>query len=401
MPENQIPVQQTMPAVTPMAPVQASQPVQGVQPAQAVQIQVPAEPSKYLEMLFGLMEKYNSSDIYLTYGEEPTIRVYWEAKRLQWVPKLDDKILNEFAEFMMSEEDKKNYAETLASDLGISMGGRRFRVNISRQRDHVMIVARLLEEKVPTIDEKKLPQIFKQLIQKGNGVIFMVWPTGSWKSTTLAAMVEEINMTKAKHIITIEDPIEYIFEPKKSIFEQKQLWKDITSFASAMKFALRQRPDVVLFGEIRDTDSVRNAIALAETGHLVMTTIHSRSAEQTVNKIISMFPADEQPQIRNQLSENFTAIIIQKLLKKADWSGMVPAHEILLNNIAVENTIRENKLNQIKNVMYTNRTQGMQLLEDNMAVLVEQWVITVEQALANANDTDHLKRELQSKGIQV
>lgn len=214
-------------------------------------------------------------------------------------------------------------------------------------------------------------------------------------------MVEEINMTKPKHIITIEDPIEYVFTPKKSIFEQKQLGKDIVSFASAMKFALRQRPDVVLFGEIRDTESVRNAIALAETGHLVMTTIHSRSAEQTVNKIISMFPADEQSQIRNQLSENMTAIIIQKLIRKADGKGMVPAHEILLNNTAVENTIRENKLNQIKNVMYTSRNIGMQLLEDHLAVLVEQGLITPEAAMANANDLDHVKRELLSKGIQL
>jgi twitching motility protein PilT len=317
------------------------------------------------------------------------------------VPKLDDQTLNAVADYMMTDEDKKNYVTNLACDLGISMHGRRYRVNISRQRDHMMIVARLLEEKVPTIDERKLPQIFKQLCQKTNGVIFVAGPTGSGKSTTLAAMIEEINMTKPKHIITIEDPIEYVFDPKKSIFEQKQLGKDIVSFAGAMKYALRQRPDVILFGEIRDTESVRNAIALAETGHLVMTTIHSRSAEQSVNKIISMFPADEQPQIRNQLSENMTAIIIQKLIRKADGKGMVPAHEILLNNTAVENTIRENKLNQLKNVMYTNRNVGMQLLEDNLAILVEQGLITPEQAMANANDHDHVKREMQSKGIQV
>ena len=264
------------------------------------------------------MVKADSSDIYLTYGEEPTIRVYGEAKRLVEFPKLDDKTLDAFIDVMMSDFDRKNYKDSLAADLGLSMGGRRYRINISRQQDHTMIVARLLEEKVPTIDEKKLPQIFKQLVQTTNGLIFMVGPTGSGKSTSLAAMIEEINMTMHKHIITIEDPIEYVFTPKKSIFEQKQLGRDIVSFSSAMKFALRQRPDIVLFGEIRDTESVRNAIALAETGQLVMTTIHSRSAEQTVNKIISMFPADEQSQIRNQLSENMTAIIIQKLIRKAD-----------------------------------------------------------------------------------
>lgn len=212
-------------------------------------------------------------------------------------------------------------------------------------------------------------------------------------------MIEEINMGKAKHIITIEDPIEYVFTPQKSIFEQKQLGKDIVTFASAMKYALRQRPDVILFGEIRDTESLRNAIALAETGHLVMTTIHSRSAEQSINKIISMFPADEQPQIRNQVSENVTAIIVQKLIRKADGKGMVPAFEILLHNTAVENTVRENKLNQIKNVMYTNRNMGMVLMEDSLVQLVEKGLITPQIAIANANDHDQVRKELQLKGF--
>jgi twitching motility protein PilT len=171
------------------------------------------------------------------------------------------------------------------------------------------------------------------------------------------------------------------------------------TFASAMKYALRQRPDVILFGEARDPDSLRNAIALAETGHLVLTTIHSRSAEQTINKIIAMFPADEQPQIRNQISENMTAIIIQKLIRTKDGQGMVPAHEILLNNTAVENTIRENKLNQIKNVMYTNRNIGMQLLEDDLVRLVEQGKISPETAMSTANDHAHVQRELQTKGL--
>jgi twitching motility protein PilT len=370
-------------------------------PQQTPQINIPSDPIKYLEYLLDMMIKHESSDIYLTYDEEPTLRIFGEARRVIGLPKLDDQMLDAFANYMMTEEDKANYEKNLSADLGISMHGRRYRVNISRQRDHVMIVARLLEEKVPTIDERKLPAIFKQLTQKTNGVIFVAGPTGSGKSTTLAAMIEEINMTKAKHIITIEDPIEYIFEPKKAIFEQKQLGKDIVTFASAMKYALRQRPDVILFGEIRDPESLRNAIALAETGHLVMTTIHSRSAEQSINKIISMFPADEQPQIRNQISENMTAIIVQKLLRKADGKGMVPAHEILLNNTAVENTIRENKLNQIKNVMYTNRNIGMQLLEDNLAILAAQGLITPEMAMANANDHDHVKRELQTKGFQL
>ena len=210
-----------------------------------------------------------------------------------------------------------------------------------------------------------------------------------------------MNETRSSHVITIEDPIEYVFEPKKAIFDQKQLWKDVVSFASAMKYALRQRPDVILFGEARDPESLRNAIALAETGHLVLTTIHSRSAEQTINKIISMFPADEQPLIRHQMSENMTAIIVQKLLKRADWNGMVPAHEILLNNIAVWNTIREDKLNQLKNVIYTYRNLWMQMLEDDLIRLVMEWVITPETAIFNANDRDTLIRALNNQWVQL
>jgi len=239
----------------------------------------------------------------------------------------------------------------------------------------------------------------RTLTRKTSGIVFVAWPTGSWKSTTLAAMIQEINETRACHVITIEDPIEYIFEPQKAIFEQKQLWKDVVSFASAMKYAMRQRPDVILFWETRDTESLKNAIALAETWHLVLTTIHSRSAEQTVNKIISMVPEDEQPTIKNQISENLTAIVVQKLIKLADWKWMVPAHEILLNNKAVENTIRENKMNQLRNVMYTYRTSWMCLLEDDLVRLVRRWKITAEMAMFNANDRAALKRELEEAGL--
>ncbi len=373
-----------------------------MQQAQAMQQAMNAllsNPEQYLWYLFDLMIRYKSSDIYLTYGEEPTLRIYGEARRITNLPKLTDEVLDWICKFMMTDEDRRIYNEEFSSDFGISMHGRRYRVNVSRQRSHYMIVVRLLEEKIPTIDERGLPQLFKKIVQRTNGIIFVAWPTGSWKSTTLAAMIEEINMTQSKHIITIEDPIEYIFEPKKSIFEQKQLGKDIVSFASAMKGALRQRPDVILFGEARDVVSIQNAIQLAETWHLVMTTIHSRSAEQTIAKIVSMFPADEQAQIRDNLAENMVAIIIQKLIRTIDGKGMVPAHEILLNNTAVSNTIRENKLNQLKNVMYTNRNNGMQIFEDNLAQLVEANLITVEKALSVANDQDHLKRELMSKGI--
>ena len=354
-------------------------------------------PQNYMLYLGQLMIKKKSSDIYFTYGEEPALRIYGEIYRVTTAPKLQDSTLEAMASILMSREDEVFYEKELSCDIGYSIYWRRYRINISRQRWHKMIVARLLEEKVPTIDELWLPQILKVLTKKTSWVIFLAWPTGSWKSTTLAAMIEEINMTRSSHIITVEDPIEYIFEPKKAIFEQKQLGKDVVTFASAMKYAMRQRPDVILFWETRDPESLRYALMLAETWHLVLTTIHSRSAEQTLNKIISMFPVDEQPTVKNQIWENMAAIVIQKLLKTADGKWMIPAHEVLLNNSAVENTIRENKLNQLKNVMYTYRSAGMLLLEDDLVRLVMEWKITVEMAMFYANDRDALKRELEQK----
>ena len=357
------------------------------------------DPENYLLYLLQLMIQNKSSDIYFTYWEEPALRIYGDVHRVTTAPKLEDQTLEAISNILMTEEDKDLYRQNLSCDLWYSVHGRRYRINISRQRWHKMIVARLLEEKIPTIHELWLPEILKTLTKKTSGIVFVAWPTWSWKSTTLAAMIEEINQTRACHIITIEDPIEYIFEPKKALFEQKQLGKDVVSFASAMKYAMRQRPDVILFGETRDPESLRNAIALAETWHLVLTTIHSRSAEQTVNKIISMVPEDEQPIIKNQISENMTAVVVQKLLRTVDWKWVVPAHEILLNNKAVENTIRENKMNQLRNVMYTYRASGMSLLEDDLLRLVKLWKISAEMAMFNANDRSTLKRELTEAGL--
>lgn len=357
---------------------------------------------EYLKFLLSMMVDYDASDIYLTHWEAPVLRIYWDALRIEWLAPLDDNILNQFKWFLVkTEEDQNLFTEHLSVDLWISLHSRRYRINVSRQRGHIMIVARLLSEKVPTIDELWLPQIFKTLMDRTSGLIFVTWPTGSWKSTTLAAMIEEVNQNKHRHIITVEDPIEYVFAPQKSIFEQKQLWRDITSFASAMKYALRQRPDIILFWEARDPESLKNAMALAETWHLVITTIHSRSVEQAINKIISMFPQDEQDQIRNNLAENMVAIIVQRLLKKKDWKWMIPAHEIALNNTAMENAIRENKLNQVDNVIFTNRWAWMQLMDDDLVRLVVENKIDINTAIENSRDRVHLKDWLKDAWINL
>ena len=262
-----------------------------------------------------------------------------------------------------------------------------------------MIVSRLLRKEIPDLKSLNLPPIFKELAYRENGIIFLAGPTGSGKSTTLAAMIEEINQHKKKHILTIEDPIEYVFDPKESIIDQKELWKDVSSFSNAMKYALRQRPDVILFGEIRDLEGIRQAILLSETGHLVLTTVHARSAEQALNKIIGSFTSDEQNHIRTQLAENMSAIVVQKLLKRVDKPWLTLAQEVLLNTTAVANVIRENKLNQLKSVMYTNRVSGMQLMEESLLILIEKGMIGIDQALEAANNPDYIKRELINRGL--
>lgn len=356
---------------------------------------------EYLSYLLHLMVLYKSSDIYLTYWEVPVLRINQRALRVQWALKLTDEVLLSFKDILVKEELYINHFQTDQSvDLWYSLHGRRYRINISLQRWHVMIVARLLAEKVPTIDEMWLPPILKRLSHTSWGLIFLSWPTWSWKSTTLAAMIEEVNQTKHKHIITIEDPIEYVFQPKLSIFEQKELWKDVPSFDKAMKYAVRQRPDVILFWEVRDADSLRYAMNLAETWHLVLTTIHSRSAEQAINRIVSMFPTDEQPNIQNHLAENMIAIIIQKLVKRKDWNWMIAAHEILLNNTPVSNTIRENKLNQINNIMFSNKRLWMQLLDDCLVDYIIKWYITMEIAMDNATDQWAIRRWLEQRGVK-
>lgn len=354
----------------------------------------------YLSFLLNLMVVYNASDIYLTFWEVPVLRVEQEALRVDWALLMTDNVLSDFKKLFETPEDEKIFNTEKSIDLWYSLHSRRYRINISLQRWHIMIVGRLLAEKIPTIDELGLPVILKKLAHTSWGIVFLSWPTWSWKSTTLAAMIEEINQTRYKHIITIEDPIEYVFEPKKSVFEQKELWKDVTSFASAMKYAVRQRPDVILFGEIRDPDSVRYAMSLAETGHLVLTTVHSRSAEQAINRLVSMFPTDEQPQIMNHLAENMIAIIIQKLVKKKTWHGVVAVHEILLNNTPVSNTIRENKLNQIDNVIFTNKKYWMQLLDESLVDRIVKWDISLQTAMENARDQSTIRRWLEQLWVK-
>jgi len=349
--------------------------------------------------LYQLMAERKASDLYLTFWEHPTLRINNQLKRVEELPIMNDELLDDIKEKLVKPENAEYFTKNLSIDLWVSSNWRRYRINISKQQWHIMIVSRLLMEAPPTIDQLWLPIILKDLASKTSWIILVAGPTWSGKSTTLAAIIEEINLNYSKHIITLEDPIEYKFKPVKSIIEQKELWKDILWFWSSSKFTLRQRPDVILFGEIRNLEGIQNAILLAETWHLLIGSIHSRSSVQTLNKIIWSFPAEQQNQIRVQLAENLLAIISQKLIKTQDKKSVVVAMEIMINNTAIENMIRESKMNMVNNTILTNRKYWMQLMEEELINLVANQKITIQDAIDNANDPLYISKELVNRGI--
>lgn len=352
---------------------------------------------KIRDNLLDLMITKWCSDMYLTVWEPPCIRLNSDVVRLDNFEKLEQEIIWNIASSFLTETEEDLFFENWDIDLWWGYRNRRFRLNISKQQKNMMIVIRLLSAKVPTIDEVWLPGLFKDIVKKKGWIILLAWPTGSGKSTTLAALIQEINETESKHIITIEDPIEYVFTPKKSIIEQKQLWTDVISFARALKSCLRQNPDVILFGEMRDPESIKYAITLAETGHLVLSTIHSKSSAQTISKIADSFPSDQQNQVRLQLSETLIAVVSQRLVRRKDESWFIPAFEIMMNNTAVWNIIRKNEIEQLSNVLQTNKKFWMQTLEEHLIDLVLRNEIDLEEALRNANDPDYIVNDLKTR----
>lgn len=352
---------------------------------------------KIRDNLLDLMIEKWSSDMYLTVWEPPCMRIDSEIARLEWFECLDNRLIEDMAASFMWKEDEKNFATHRDVDMWRGHKDRRFRLNVSKQQKNTMIVIRLLSETVPTIDELGLPDLFKDIIKRKSWIILLAWPTGCGKSTTLAALIKNINDNEHKHIITIEDPIEYLIKPNKSIVEQKQLWTDVISYARALKSCLRQNPDVILFGEMRDPESIQYALTLAETWHLVLSTIHSQSAAQTINKIADSFAWAQQNQIRLQLSQTLIAVVCQRLIRKKTWWWFAVGFEIMLNNTAVWNVIRKNEIEQINNILQTNKKIWMQTLEEHLIDLVLREEVTLEDALRNANDPDYIINDIKTR----
>jgi len=345
-----------------------------------------------LEQLLKSIQDYNASDLHLNVGSEPKLRIDGKLTPLN-LPKLTKEDTINLCYSVLTEKQKVILEEELELDFSLEIPNvARFRANYYYEREHLAAAFRIIPQRPLTIDELKAPVIFKELIKKEKGLILVTGPTGSGKSTTLAAMINEINENYHKHILTIEDPIEFVHQHKKSLISQREVGRDTKSFLRALKSALREDPDVILIGEMRDKETIGAAITAAETGHLVFGTLHTNSAVQTINRIINVFPAEEQEQIRTQLSMAINAVIAQVLLPKIG-GGRVAVQEIMINNPAISNLIRENKINQIYSQMQLNQgVTGMQTINQVLADYVRKRIITKEMAMAYTTKPDELRK---------
>jgi len=349
-----------------------------------------------LNDLLNLVIDNEASDLHLTVGAPPIIRVDGEliATDLDILTPMDTRSL---VYNMLNADQQKDFEEEKELDMSYSVHGfGRFRVNVFKQRGCIGAAFRVIPSKIPTLEELNLPEKVGEFAKLPKGLVLVTGPTGSGKSTTLAALLDVINKVRKCHIITIEDPIEYLHYHKKSIVNQRELGTDTTTFPGALKHVLRQDPDVILIGEMRDLETFESALMLAETGHLVFATLHTTDAAQTINRIIDVFPSYQQQQVRTQLSFVIQAVVAQQLLPLASGKGRIPAVEMLINNSAVQNLIREQKIHQIYTVMQTSQSLGMQTFEQSLASLYSRGLITMEAALNATVYPDELKRMLKS-----
>jgi len=338
-----------------------------------------------ITQLLTFTHQQKGSDLHISAGEPPMIRVDGDVKRLK-APALSSEETQSMLYDIMGDSQRKVFEEKSDIDFSIEVGEAvRFRVNIFRQKRGMAAVFRVIPTKILTLEELGMPDILKEISRKEKGLVLVTGPTGSGKSTTLAAMINLINEELDGHILTIEDPIEFVHQSKKCIVNQRELGPHTQSFGNALKAALREDPDIVLVGEMRDLETIQLALTAAETGHLVFGTLHTSSAPKTVDRIIDVFPANQQAQVRAMLSESIQAIITQTLCKKIG-GGRAAALEILLGTTAVRNLIRENKIHQIPSIMQTSQGAGMKLMEQALMDLANDGKITRETAIEKSGN---------------
>lgn len=339
-------------------------------------------------LAFGAKNK--ASDLHLSSGISPMIRVHGDMRRIN-LPEMSAEEVGNMVTSVMNDHQRKIYQQNLEVDFSFELPNvARFRVNAFNIGRGPAAVFRTIPSTVLSLEELKAPSIFQKIAESPRGMVLVTGPTGSGKSTTLAAMINYINETQPAHILTIEDPIEFVHQSKKSLINQRELHQHTLSFANALRSALREDPDVILVGEMRDPETIGLALTAAETGHLVFGTLHTTGAAKTVDRIVDVFPAGEKEMVRSMLSESLTAVISQNLLKTRDGNGRVASHEILIANPAVRNLIRENKITQINSVLQTGQASGMQTMDQSLQSLVRQGLIAPEVARRRAQNSESM-----------
>ena len=356
--------------------------------------QTPAASSTSMQALLDMVVTRGGSDLHLIAGSPPHMRISNQLYPVENLPALSSAAVGQLIAPLMTAEQQEYLTANKELDFSFQHGDQgRFRVNVYYEKGQLAAAFRAIPLVIKTIDELGLPSIFHQLAQFTQGLILLTGPTGEGKSTTLAAVIDEINHTRSEHIITVEDPIEFLYRPDKSIISQREVGKDTHSWEAALRSALREDPDVVLVGEMRDLETIAAAITIAETGHLVFATLHTATAAQTIDRIIDVFPAHQQDQVRMQLAATLKLVASQRLITKSD-NSLQAVFEILIANSAVQNLIREKKTYQIDNVIQTSTSDGMMLIETSLAQLVRQGVISKEKALNKAFRPKELLRLL-------
>ena len=342
-----------------------------------------------LTELLAFVVKNKASDLHLSSGLPPMIRVHGDVRRIN-VPPLEHKDVHGMIYDIMNDGQRKFYEENLECDFSFAVPNlARFRVNAFVQQRGAAAVMRTIPSKILSLEDLKCPKIFKDISEYPRGIVLVTGPTGSGKSTTLAGMINHINDNEYGHILTIEDPIEFVHESKKCLINQREVGPHTLSFSNALRSALREDPDVILVGEMRDLETIRLALSGAETGHLVFGTLHTSSAAKTIDRVVDVFPAAEKEMVRAMMSESLRSVISQTLLKTKDGNGRVAAHEIMVGTPAIRNLIRENKIAQMYSAIQTGAQLGMQTLDQNLQDLVKRNIVSMSEARGKAANKDN------------